>query len=125
MIKQEYIVAGYRLGANIEQAQLDKAEADVKSAYILPYFINEPDFTAAPFRGCVMELAYIYVMRERAFATRVGGVNKTSDRSTTDIDLSIHNQIAAMRLRQVRALQERSGETTDICMIYFINRIRH
>lgn len=124
MLKSDYIARGYRLSANIDQSQIDKAERDIKSAYILPLFVEAPDFTFEPFLSCVMELSFIYIMKSRATATRSGGVNKERVHSNADIDLSQNYAVADMLLQAVRRLSTSEGHTSDVCGIYFVNKIR-
>ena len=83
MTPQEYISQGFRVSAQTLQTEIDRAENDVKAAYIAKV---APDFspTDTDVKAAVMQLAAILLLQRHAVVTRSGGKNKQSPSLSTD-----------------------------------------
>lgn len=126
MLKQEYIAAGYRVGGNVDQTEIDRAERIVKYAYILPYFIAPPSYDSGTARDALMQLTFIFICQNSATATRAGGVTKNNNTaSTNEIDLTLHFKTANMMLEKLKANATSEGVIDDICGIYYQRKIRY
>lgn len=83
MTAQEYIAKGFRISGQVLQAEIDRAEREVKEAYIAKV---APDYidTDTAVKEAVMQLAVILLLQRHAVATRSGGKNKQSPNISTD-----------------------------------------
>lgn len=120
MTAQEYQARGYRVSAQLSQAEIDRAEREVKEAYIAKV---APDYSDsdADVKEAVMQLAVILLLNRHAVSTRSGGKNKQSPNLSTDGWPSQGDVDNADRL--LRKVQTVSGLPSklvdDIAGIYF------
>lgn len=73
----DYQNAGFRVSQQVMQSEIDRAENDVKEAYIAkvaPVYSS----TDADVKAAIMQLAVILMLRRSAVATRSGGKVKQS-----------------------------------------------
>jgi hypothetical protein len=77
MTPQEYQTAGFRFSQQVLQGEIDRAETDVKEAYIAKV---APEYSeqSADVKAAVMQLAFILMLRRAAVVTRSGGKVKMS-----------------------------------------------
>lgn len=123
MTRTEYISAGYPISSVVEQAVIDRAENDVKQAYILP-IIEEPDYTNETVKRVLMEFTFLLVLKRSIRATRSGAKFKTAAQSQIageDQQLQESVNTAAMWLDELRQLDgaNANAKVKDICAIYF------
>ena len=120
MTVQEYIAKGFRISGQVLQAEIDRAEREVKEAYIAKVAPDYSD-TDADVKEAVMQLAVILLLQRHAVATRSGGKNKQSPNLSTDGWPNQGDVENADRL--LRKVQTVSGITSklvdDIAGIYF------
>ena len=124
MTKEWYQRNGYKLGLNFDQSQIDRAEQDVKAAYvhhILPDADPDGDDEVA---RCVADLAFLRLSRQNTFLTRSGAKEKTGQNSyTVSADASLGEMASTCKL-WIEKLREKPGavagaKVRDICHIYF------
>lgn len=123
MTRQWYIEHGYKLSALIEQAEIDRAEADVTAAYINP-IKGEAEIAQGVVEAVTANLAFLLLLQRSVFATRAGAKTKTGYNSA-DVDAwAILQQEAASCHLALETLKTQAGanadaEIIDICKIYF------
>lgn len=124
MTPQDYIGAGYEIGAQKAQAEIDKAERDVVEAYVLPILpnYNEDDCTT---RQAIMALAFLLMLQRNIVATRGGARVKTGASSSSPSGDGILQQMAFDCDTRIQALRGLTGankdaKVRDICRIYFV-----
>lgn len=118
--------AGYRVSAQIPDAEVQEASAAVEAAYVRKiYDFDRPtvDVTAA-----LRQLTCILLMQRRAVATRAGGKDKTTpslsvDGGPTDVDFAEADRL----LRAIQSVHSDAVQglpstlVDDICGIYYRN----
>lgn len=124
MTAQEYIQAGYKMSAHIQQAEINKAERDVLQAYIRPVLADADPINDEVVRDATMNLAYLLLLQRSVFATRSGAKEKTTPQSQSAEGWQLLSQLAATCHGKIMALKQKSGadlkaDVTDICGIYF------
>lgn len=123
MTRQWYIEHGYKLSALIEQAEIDRAEADVTVAYVTP-IKGEAEIAQGVLDAVTGNLAFLLLLQRSVFATRAGAKTKTGYNSA-DVDAwTILQQEAASCHLALEVLKNQTGanadaEIIDICKIYF------
>lgn len=124
MTAQEYKQAGFtELSVLIPQSAIDRAEADVKQAYITPIVGEEANDTAT--RDAVMNLTVLLLMQRTLFATRSGAKEKATPQSYTADRWDILSQASATCAMKIKALADAYNvkgtrrKVNDICGIYF------
>lgn len=123
MTRQWYIEHGYKLSALIEQAEIDRAEADVIAAYISP-IKGGAEIAQGIVDAVTANLAFLLLLQRSVFATRAGAKTKTGYNSA-DVDAwAILQQEAASCHLALESLKTQEGanadaEVIDICRIYF------
>lgn len=122
MTAEQYRSAGYRVSLQVTQAEIDRAEGEVKEAYIAKlaptYSATDADVIAA-----VMQLTVILLLNRHAVATRSGGKTKETQQQSTNAYASQGDLDNADRL--LRKVQTVSGLPSklvdDIAGIYYRN----
>lgn len=124
MTPQDYISAGYEIGLQKSQQEIDKAEADVIAAYIQPILPNydKEDCTT---RKAIMSLAFLLMLQRNIVATRGGARLKTGASSTSPSGDATLQQMAFDCDSNICAIREKTGaikdaKVRDICRIYFV-----
>lgn len=122
MTAAEYISAGYNISLQLSQALIDRAEADVKQAYITP--LTEAYDTPLA-QAAMMNLVELYCLQHSLFATRAGAKEKTTPQSQTPSRWDLLAQSSAVCSMKLNALAAAAGvkrwqvQVTDICGILF------
>lgn len=124
MTKQDYINAGFKLSLQVDDAEITRAEADVRAAYIVP-IVGETHDAEAETRAAIMALAFALMCRRKVFVTRAAGVVKNTAQSiradeqeaTADMAKTAHLRLEALR-RASYAVNPKA-EVLDVCGIYF------
>lgn len=123
MTPQWYNEHGYKVSQYIEQSEIDRAEADVRRAYVEP-IVGNADVSGDLVDGTVGCLAHLLLLQRTIFATRAGAKFKTGYNSQeTDAWAKLQQEATSCHL----LLQELRGQAgvnadavvTDICKIYF------
>lgn len=129
MTAAEYIALGFRVSAHLEQSKIDKAEKDIKQAYILP-IVSEAMLTDAVVKDAMANLVFLRLIQQEAFATCSGGKTKQyqySQQVTFDGMMAEQAALCHLKLQAMRGLEgaNAEGNITDICRIYFESNFIH
>lgn len=124
MTAQDYKNAGYRMSAHMSQAVIDRAEADVKDAYITP--INPAlDSSSNVYKQSLMCLSYFLILkRMNVFATPSGAkVKKVDESSDSEPWYNLYNMAydCHFSIERLKATEGSKQDPIiqDICGIYF------
>lgn len=124
MTPTEYNAKGLNVSLHIEQAQIDRAERDVRDAYIKPILPNtqtpEPEAVA----DAVANLSFLLLLQRNIVETRSGAKIKTNANSQNAgawDAIGEQAQTCAMKIDALRQLSgaNKTAKVTDICKIYF------
>ena len=121
MTAQDFIANGYKVSLQIQQGEIDRAMADVTTAYVDKVTTDNTTTTAS---AAIMQLAFILLCQRNTFATRAGGKMKLSPQLSDNAQARQTDYDNADRL--LRQLQSAPGGIAgkidkmveDICMIY-------
>lgn len=125
MTAQDYRTAGYSVALQTEQSVIDRAEADVCAAYIVPLLGTDYDAEDAAVRDCVMCLSYLLMQERTIQATRAGGKVKNVTQSYSPTFSELLQQHAATCAFQIEKIAQAAGvaqwwkKVSDICCICF------
>lgn len=113
---------GFEVSALIDQATINRAEDDVRSAYIVP--ILGADAQGDDVDMAVGNLAYLLVLQRSIMATRAGAKLKNTQTSQNAEAWAIIGQEALSCHNRLEGLRRKEGanaraEIFDICKIYF------
>lgn len=123
MTKQWYSEQGFKVSTLIDDAEINRAENDVRVAYIKP-IIGDATEPKNIIENAVSNLAFLLLLQRSTFLTRAGAKTKAGYNSA-DVDAWAKLQDAAsschLALEQLRAVQgaNAGAKVTDICKIYF------
>lgn len=117
-INETYRAAGFRLSLQVSKDEIDRAENDVKAAYVAKV---APGYDPDAVREAVMQLAFILLCQRSTVATRSGGKVKTTPYQSENGYPSQGDLENADRL--LRTIKTEEGEVSalvdDICGIYY------
>ena len=124
-----YRDSGYRLSLQVSQGEINRAEADVKAAYLDRIYADYVTPTAL-IQSAMMQLAFILLLQRSAVATRSGGKVKTSPDSVSGYPSQEDMDNADRLLRLMQETYYHSGAVQghpskivdDICGIYYRNQ---
>lgn len=125
MTAAEYRAAGYSVALQMEQSVIDRAEGDVRIAYIVPLLGPDYDATDAAVRACVMGLSYLLMQERIAQVTRAGGKQKLITQSNTPSFGELLEQNADTCVMYLERLAKTNGirrwwaVVDDICRVIF------
>lgn len=124
MTKQWYLERGYKLSAQIEEAEIARAEADVTAAYIAPIVGTSESVPTDIRQKAVGSLAFLLLLQRSIFATRAGAKVKTGYNSQDASAWDVLQQEAAACHLALETLRKQpwanaEAEVCDICKIYF------
>lgn len=124
MTKQWYLERGYKLSAQIEEAEIARAEADVEAAYITPIVGTSESVPTEIRQKAVGSLAFLLLLQRSIFATRAGAKVKTGYNSQDASAWDVLQQEATTCHLALETLRKQPGvnaeaEVCDICKIYF------
>ncbi len=122
MTKQWYQENGYKLSSLIEQSEIDRAEEDVKAAYIKP--IAPQSMATETAKKATANLAFLLLLQRTIFATRAGAKVKTgynSQEADAWAKLQQEANSCHLALEELKQLKNTNpdAQVTDICKIYF------
>lgn len=122
MTANEYKERGYEVSSYIEQATIDRAEADVMMAYIEPIVGTHTDTKVA--MDAKANLTFLLLLQRTLHATRAGAKVKTTAQSNEATAWDKVQQEAASCHLKLEALRKSEGAIAnarieDICKIYF------
>lgn len=123
MTKEWYKGKGYHIGLEGTQEMIDRAEREVKVAYIAPILPNA-DFELEGVKQCLADLAYMRMLHLTLFVTRSGAKEKLSANSANaSADAKFYEQgmVAASAVDKLRAMPgaNATAKVDDICHIFF------
>lgn len=125
MTPAEYRAAGFSVALQMEQSVIDRAEGDVRAAYIVPLLGTEHDETEATVRNALMSLTYLLMQERIAQVTRTGGKQKNVTQSYTPTFADLLEQNAPTctmyleRLAKIKNICRWWELVDDICKIKF------
>lgn len=122
MTKDWYIQHGFKMSSQIDQAEIDRAEADVTKAYVNP-IVNGATVPTETRENAIGNLAFLLLLQRSTFVTRAGAKFKTGYNSQNagdweqlqDAAMTCHVALEALR----DAAGAKNAKVTDICKIYF------
>ena len=125
MTKEWYKAQGYHVGVEGTQEMIDRAEREVKVAYIAP-ILPGADFDTDDVKRCLADLAYMRMMQLTTFVTRSGAKEKYSAHSASasdDAKFYEQGMVAASAVDKLRAMDQAVADARidDICHIFFKN----
>lgn len=125
MTKEWYKSQGYHIGLEGTQEMIDRAEREVKAAYIAP-ILPSADFENADVKQCLADLAYMRMLQLTLFVTRSGAKEKFGDHSanaSNDAKFYEQGMVAASAVDKLRAMEgaNATAKVNDICHIFFKN----
>lgn len=129
MTKQDYINAGFRISAQVDDKELQRAESEVIMAYIAKVstvgILPNGLYVTTPEQGkAIMQLVYILLLQRTAVVTRAGGKTKLSP-SLSEAGYPSQSDLENAD-RLLRAIQTVDGLLStlvdDICQIYYRNK---
>lgn len=128
MTPQEYANKGFAVSLHIDQAIIDRAEADVRAAYVTP--ILGENAQGANVDDAVANLAFMAMTQRNVFVTRSGAKEKTNVNSRTADTWDTLQEMAhtcAMKITALRMLPgaNKEAEVNDICRLYFKTNFFH
>ena len=121
---QDYKSRGFAMSVQIDQSAIDRAEADVRSAYLDPIGSRTED-NGCEYDDALMQLAYTLVLQRSIVATRAGAKEKTTAQSVSAERYNVQvQQVAACQFRLNQYAVKNGVEkpwrlVTDICRIYW------
>lgn len=124
MTKQWYLEQGYKLSAQIEEAEIARAEADVAAAYVAPIVGTAANVPADMVQKTVGNLAFLLLLQRSIFATRAGAKVAAGYNSQSASAWDVLQQEASACHLALETLRKQPGvnanaEVCDICKIYF------
>lgn len=122
MTPQEYANKGFAVSLHIDQSVIDRAEADVRAAYITPILGENAQGEAV--NDAIANLAFLAMTQRNVFVTRSGAKEKTNANSRTAEAWETLQEMAhtcAMKIETLRQLPDanKSAKVNDICRLYF------
>lgn len=122
MTPQEYANKGFAVSLHIDQAIIDRAEADVRAAYITP--IVGAEAAGEVIADALANLSFMVMTQRNVFVTRSGAKEKTNANSRSVETWETLQEMAHTCAMKIAALRELPGanktaEVHDICRIYF------
>lgn len=124
MTKQWYLEQGYKLSAQIEEAEIARAEADVTAAYVAPIVGTSKNVPVEMVQKAVGNLAFLLLLQRSIFATRAGAKVAAGYNSQSANAWDVLQQEASACHLALETLRKQPGtnanaEVCDICKIYF------
>lgn len=122
MTPQEYNQKGFAVSLHIDQSIIDRAENDVREAYITP--ILGADASGDVVEDALANLAFMAMTQRNVFVTRSGAkekINANSRQAEAWDTLQEMAHTCAMKIASLRELPgaNAKAEVHDICRIYF------
>ena len=129
MTKEWYKAHGYQMGINGTQELIDRAEREVKAAYISPILPNA-DYEDDEVMQCLADLAFARVMQNTIFVTRTGAKEKFGSQSSNasdDVKFQEQGRVAASAVDKLRLMSgaNAKAKVDDICYLFFVNTYFH
>lgn len=123
MTKEWYKAQGYHVGLEGTQEMIDRAEREVKVAYIQPILPNA-DFEDSVVKQCLADLAFMRLLQLTLFVTRSGAKEKFGDHSSNasnDAKFQEQGRVAAGAVDTLRAMSGANAKArvNDICYLFF------
>lgn len=123
MTRQWYIEHGFKVSSLIEQTEIDRAERDVTSAYVVP-IENGATIQAETREKVIGQLAFLLLLQRTLFLTRAGAKTKTGYNSQeadawTKLQQEATSCHSALELLKSQTGTNPDAKINDICKIYF------
>lgn len=129
MTKEWYMTHGYRVSTEGTQEVIDRAEREVKAAYVQP-ILPGADYDNKDVMQCVADLAYMRMFQITTFVTRSGAKEKygtNSASASNDAKFYEQGMVAASAVDRLRQMEGANADARidDICHIFFVNNFFH
>ena len=123
MTKEWYKAQGYHVGLEGTQEMIDRAEREVKAAYIAP-ILPSADYTKDEVKQCLADLAFMRLLQLTLFVTRSGAKEKFGDHSASasnDAKFQEQGRVAANAVDTLRLMPgaNATAKVNDICYLFF------
>lgn len=123
MTKEWYKSKGYHIGLEGTQEVIDRAEREVKVAYVNQILPNA-DFEDEAVKQCLADLAYMRMLQITLFVTRSGAKEKFSSHSNNasdDAKFYEQGRVAALAVDRLRQMEgaNATAHVDDICYLFF------
>lgn len=122
MTKDWYIQHGFKMSSQIDQAEINRAEADVIKAYVDP-IVNGATVPTATRENAIGNLAFLLLLQRSTFVTRAGAKIKTGYNSQSAGDWEQLQDAATTCHVWLEKMKAEAGSVdpkiVDICKIYF------
>lgn len=123
MTKEWYKSKGYYISLDGTQDMIDRAEREVKVAYVDPILPNA-DLNAEDVKQCLADLAYMRMLQITLFVTRSGAKEKFGDHSanaSNDAKFQEQGRVSASAVDSLRAMSGAvaDAKVNDICHLFF------
>ena len=125
MTREWYKENGYHVGLEGTQEVIDRAEREVKAAYVEPILPNA-DYNKDDVKKCLADLAFMRVLQINLYVTRSGAKEKLSTHSSSPSNDSRYNdqgRVAAAAVDRLRAMPGANAQAhvDDICQLFFVS----
>ena len=129
MTKEWYKAHGYHIGMEGTQELIDRAEREVKAAYIDP-ILPSADYEDEAVMQCLADLAFARVLQNTIFVTRSGAKEKFGSQSanaSADAKFYEQGRVAASAVDKLRLMSgaNAKAKVDDICYLFFVNTYFH
>jgi hypothetical protein len=124
MTKEWYKQKGYHIGLEGAQEVIDRAEREVKVAYIDPILPNADFEHDDDVKQCLADLAYMRMLQITLFVTRSGSKEKygsNSSNPSSDAKFYEQGRVAAGAVDKLREMSGANAvaKVDDICQLFF------
>lgn len=122
MTAQEYNAKGFAVSLHIDQSIIDRAEKDIREAYINPIVGSQA--SGVEVEDAIANLVFFLMTQRNIFVTRSGAKDKmvANSRSVEMWDtLQEQAHTCAMKLEALKQLPNANKDAvvSDICRLYF------
>lgn len=124
MTRDWYIQHGFKMSAQLEAKEIERAERDVETAYIEPIMSAATDSPSEEvMQNTTANLAFLLLLQRSTFLTRAGAKMKTGYNSQSATDWEQLQDAATTCHVWLEQLKSEAGAVSpkivDICKIYF------
>lgn len=116
MTIQLYKDKGYAIAESFDQRAIDRAEQDIKDAYILPLFGNDVNIEDENVLPLFMDLVFLLLSQRNVVLTRGGAKVKTAENSQNiDFERTLRDIGTMCNTRLQNAADSKQTSWTTIC----------
>ena len=124
MTRDWYVQHGFKMSAQLDANEIDRAESDVETAYIKPIMNAATDApSSSVVENTTANLAFLLLLQRSTFLTRLGAKMKTGYNSQSATDWEQLQDAATTCHMWLEKMKDEAGaadpKIVDICKIYF------